>query len=215
MRTRIRRTAAASAALSILVGGGAFAATGDILRVAGEVVNLRAGPSDDTNVRGRVENGEQLLEITRDGDWRGVRVLRTGEEGWVYGGLLEPVATSSFGAGGASVGRSLADEDAGFRTLSESFNRLMANINAAAGYPAVRDVRQDDDTLLVTPTEEWLISGSRDAHLMTAAAIYEMWKNHQNSAPVRVVMTDAAGQPYVTVDDSADQLVTVAGPSQG
>ena len=44
--TRLALTAAAT--------GAAMAAPGDIHRVAGaDVVNLRAGPSDQTNVRGR------------------------------------------------------------------------------------------------------------------------------------------------------------------
>jgi hypothetical protein len=29
-----------------------------------------------------------VIELTRDGNWVGVRVLQTGEEGWIYGGLL-------------------------------------------------------------------------------------------------------------------------------
>ena len=37
------------------------AATGDTLRVVGERVNLRAGPSDDANVRSQIVQGEQLL----------------------------------------------------------------------------------------------------------------------------------------------------------
>ena len=48
------------------------------------------------------------------------------------------------------------------------------------------------------PTSEWLINGSRDVHLTTAVAIYEMWKNHQNGGPVRLVITDAQGRDYIT-----------------
>ena len=59
-----------------------------------EVVNLRAGPSDESNIRGRVEQGDEVIELTSEGNWRGVRVLDTGEEGWIYGGLLEAVAQS-------------------------------------------------------------------------------------------------------------------------
>ena len=41
------------------------AATGDTLRVVGERVNLRAGPSDDANVRSQIVQGEQLLVARR------------------------------------------------------------------------------------------------------------------------------------------------------
>ena len=38
-----------------------------------------------------------------------------------------------------------------------------------------------------------------------------MWKNHQNSAPVRVVMLDPQGERYVTIDETqGPALFTVA-----
>jgi hypothetical protein len=43
-------------------------------------------------VRGTVERGDEVIELTRRDNWLGVRVLRTGEEGWIFGYLLEPVA---------------------------------------------------------------------------------------------------------------------------
>ena len=66
-----------------ILSGGALAAPGDIHRVSGaDVVNLRAGPSDASNIRGRIDHGDEVIELTRDGNWVGVRVLQTGEEGW-------------------------------------------------------------------------------------------------------------------------------------
>jgi uncharacterized protein YgiM (DUF1202 family) len=88
------------------LSGTVFAAPGDVHRVSGaEIVNLRAGPTDASNIRGRVEQGDEAIELTRDGNWVGVRVLQTGEEGWIYGGLLERVAQSGLlpGDGGAGA----------------------------------------------------------------------------------------------------------------
>jgi uncharacterized protein YgiM (DUF1202 family) len=82
-------------ALAVAGPGTAVAAPGDIHRVAGaDVVNLRAGPSDETNIRGRVEQGDEVIELTREGSWVGVRVLETGEEGWMFGDLLDTVSRS-------------------------------------------------------------------------------------------------------------------------
>jgi hypothetical protein len=68
-------------ALAAAGTGAAMAAPGDIHRVTGaDIVNLRAGPSDETNIRGRVEQGDEVIELTREGSWVGVRVLPTGEE---------------------------------------------------------------------------------------------------------------------------------------
>lgn len=171
----------------------AAAAPGDLHRVTAELVNLRAGPSDETNVRTRVEGGDELLELRRDGNWLGVRVLETGEEGWIYGELVERVATSGLGEDEAS---------AGFMELSANFDQVIRRINGQLGYPMITDVSQvDNETLRVTPSARWLRAGSRDAHLMAATAIYEMWKNHQNSAPVTVELLDTDGEPYITIDD--------------
>ena len=50
---------------------------------------------------------------------------------------------------------------------------------------------------------------------MIALAVYQMWKNHQNNAPVRVVLLDGR-EPYITIADEGDgPRVTVAGPQQG
>ena len=85
----------------------ALAAPGDLHRVTAERANLRAGPSQLAEVRGRTERGEQLLELKREGDWYGVRIMRTGEEGWIAGDLVERVAPSK--PGDAAGGR--VDDD--------------------------------------------------------------------------------------------------------
>src|SRR5215216_781790 len=88
-------TGAALLALAVGPAAAALAAPGDLHRVAAERVNLRAGPSEDAAVRRRVGRGEELLELRREGDWYGVRVTRTGEEGWVADDLVERVARST------------------------------------------------------------------------------------------------------------------------
>lgn len=185
--------------LVIAAAAPAAAAPGDIHRVAhAETVNLRAGPSNESNVRGTVQQGDEVIELARSEAWYGVRVLRTGEEGWIFGELLEPVASSTLGAAGAPAPAA----DVGFLRWSEGFNRLISGINADLGYPMVRSVEQPKpDLLQVTPTTQWLINGSREAHLMSALAIYEMWKNHQNGAPVRIVILDDQGREYIRVVD--------------
>ena len=108
----------ASAVATLIVaslGGAALAAPGDIHRVTGaEIVNLRAGPSDESNIRGRVDQGDEVIELTSEGNWVGVRVLDTGEEGWIYGGLLERVAQSGLLPGDPGL---IDEGDGGFLQL--------------------------------------------------------------------------------------------------
>ncbi len=43
----------------------------------------------------------------------------------------------------------------------------------------------------------------RGSGALWALAAWQMWKNHQNGAPVRVVVLDPAGSPYLSVDETA------------
>src|SRR5918996_4046609 len=180
--------------------GTARAAPGDIHRVSGaEVVNLRAGPTDTSNIRGRVDQGDEVIELTRDGNWVGVRVLQTGEEGWIYGGLLERVAQSGLlpGDGGPGSGG-----DAGFLQLSEGFDQLIRRVNDDLGYPMVEDASPvAEGVLQVQPTAAWLRSGGRGAPKMGAVAFYELWENYQNGRPGTLVMTDEQGREYIRIAD--------------
>jgi uncharacterized protein YgiM (DUF1202 family) len=209
-----RKLALASLAvvgLLFATSSAALAAAGDVLRVTGQQVNLRAGPSDQTNVRGRVTGGEELIELTREGNWYGVRVLRTGEEGWIFADLVERVATSTLGTGALP-----APTTAGFRELSERFDRVMDLLNRELGYSLIDRVEQvDGDRLRVRANPEWLRATSRDAHLMAAAAIYEMWKNHQNSAPVQVVMRDRDSDYITIVDEATGPRLSIASLGEG
>jgi uncharacterized protein YgiM (DUF1202 family) len=210
MRTQYRASVW-GALLSGVLSSAALAAPGDIHRVSGaEVVNLRAGPSEASNIRGTVEQGDEVIELTREGNWIGLRVLRTGEEGWIYGGLLEQVAQSGLlpGAGEGTGG------DAGFLQLSESFDRLMRRVNGDLGYALVEEAAPvAEGVLQVRPTTAWLRSGGRDAHLMGALAFYELWKNHQNGRPVTLVMTDDREEEYIRIaDGDLGPELTVAAP---
>jgi hypothetical protein len=172
MFARIERRFPVLALALVIVGAApAVAAPGDIHRVAhAETVNLRAGPSNESNVRGTVQQGDEVIELSRSDSWLGVRVLRTGEEGWIFGELLEPVSRSTLGTGGPAPA-----EDVGFLQWSEGFNRLLASIDADNGYPMAKQVEQPEaDLLRVVPTTKWLVYGSRDVHLTTAVAIYEI-----------------------------------------
>ena len=194
------RSSLLGAVLLGMLSGSALAAPGDIHRVAGaDVVNLRAGPTDTSNIRGRVDHGDEVIELTRDGNWVGVRVLQTGEEGWIYGGLLERVAQSGLLPGDAGQG---SGGDGGFLQLSEGFDRLIRRVNDDLGYRMVEDAAPvADGVLQVQPTAAWLRSGGRDAHMMAALAFYQLWKNYQDGRPVALVMTDEQGREYIRIAD--------------
>jgi hypothetical protein len=187
-----------AAVACLLVAGPAIALAdpGDLHRLTAERANLRAGPSEDANVRGQLARGDELVELRREGGWYGVRVVRTGEEGWVFGDLVERVAQSTLGGE--------REVSAGFREYSESFDAALHGLEDAFGHPVVREVRRaEGDVLQVVPNPGWLLATSRETHLATVLAVYEMWKNRQNDAPVRVVLLDGE-EPYIALTDEAD-----------
>jgi uncharacterized protein YgiM (DUF1202 family) len=181
-----------------LPAGDAQAAPGDVYRVAGEKVNLRSGPSDQSNIRSSVAQGDELIELRSQGPWVGVRVLRTGEEGWVFGDLVRRTTQSSLGGGGGS-----ARPEAGFAQISPGFDQLLANMSDQLGYRFAEKVdRSDGNTLRVTPTTGWLYGTSRDAKLMTALAVHEMWKSYNNGRPVNMSFLDGRGGELMSIKDS-------------
>jgi hypothetical protein len=181
--------------LALMLAGAApaLSAAGDLHRISAERANFRAGPSNDASVRGQLERGTEVIELRSERGWIGVRVLDTGEEGWVFGELLETVRRSGLAA---------ENEDAGFRSLSQDFDRLMHSLNSELGYRMVDGVEQTGENgLAVTLTPQWLRYGGRDAHMMAAMAFYQMWKNHQDQRPVTLVVLDIDGEDYITITE--------------
>jgi hypothetical protein len=178
---------------SALVAGAAAAAPGDLYKVSGERVNLRSGPSDGTTVRSTVERGDELIELRRERGWLGVRVVRTGEEGWVFQDLVQRVARTQLG---------VAAVDAGFQELSPPFNQLLSGFGEELGYAVVDRVElTGGDALRVAPSDNFLINAGRDAHMALAMAVYQLWKNHQNQRPVRLDFVGPDGVPYIAIED--------------
>lgn len=175
------------------VAAAASAAPGDLYKVTSERVNLRAAPSDQSAVRSQVLQGEDLIELAQQGRWLGVRVMRTGEEGWIYGDLVRRTAQSTLGRRASA---------AGFGKYSRDFDSLVDAINGELGYPMVAGIDQGpNNTLRVVPTPEWLFNTGRDAKLYAALALYQMWKNFNNGRPANVAML-VNGADYLTVNDT-------------
>lgn len=171
----------------------AMADAGDIHRVTAERVNLRAGPSNDATIRSTVEAGNELIELQREGSWLGVRVLGTGEEGWIYSELVAQVSQSQLSR--SPTAESLSE-------LSQNFGRLIERVNDRLGYRVIDHIeRLENDTLRVVATREWLLRAGDEAHLMTALAFYEMWKNHQNNRPVSLSIVNDRNENYLTIKD--------------
>lgn len=85
------------------------------LRVTGDDVNLRAGPSEDAKVKGQVGQKDELVQLGREGDWYRVRVKATDEEGWIAAQLVEAAKeeTADKAAAGAGDGDAVVFREKG------------------------------------------------------------------------------------------------------
>lgn len=174
----------------------AGATPGDIHSVTGEKVNLRAAPSDEAAIRSTIARGDEVIELRQEGNWIGVRSLRTGEEGWVFADLVRRRTPSTLGGASSTV------SDAGFGRISTGFDSLLGNINNQLGYRFAERVEQTSNGgLRVVPTQEWLYNTSREAKLYAALALYQMWKNHNNGRPVNVAL-GSPGSSAIAIEDT-------------
>lgn len=76
-------------ACCLILSGPAQGATGDVLVVTGDNVNVRTGPGTDHAVSRQLDRDQRVIEIERDGDWVRAEIEgATGTEGWIHGSLL-------------------------------------------------------------------------------------------------------------------------------
>ena len=193
---KFRRSAVPAALLAGVLAGAATASagTGDIYRVVSERANLRSAPGDRSTVRTTLPKDEQMVELRTDGHWLGVRVLKSGEEGWIYSEIVQVVSQSNLGEVGS-------DSQAGFGKLSAEFDKVVGQIDQVTGYTLAGKIEQKGNALRVVPTPEWLLGTGRDAKLYAAAALYAMWKNYNNGRDVTVHL-GADDNTGITIGDS-------------
>ena len=108
------------AAAGLLVMASAAALAADEIRVKGDSVNLRDGPSEDAKVQDRVGPGDELVQIKRQGDWYNVRVKSSGKEGWIAAALIETKAAEPEKAPAAADGGSEGAGEVVFREEGEA-----------------------------------------------------------------------------------------------
>lgn len=76
---------------TLLLSGPASGASGDVLTVVGDRVNVRSGPGTEHEVRRQVPRDQQLVEIERQGDWVRAEIAGTGgADGWIHASLVAP-----------------------------------------------------------------------------------------------------------------------------
>jgi uncharacterized protein YgiM (DUF1202 family) len=168
-------------------------ASGDILYVKVDRVNVRQGASTKTPVLITLNKGHELLEIYRQEEWIQVGVARTGGKiGWIHRSLV----TSELPLGGKTT-TPLTPE---FENFMWAFNILNHKVKSATGVTFFTEVEDLADGIIrVTATDTWL-SGSRQERESNLRTIYKLWKAANDNLPVAVYIVGPQGKRRMTCD---------------
>jgi hypothetical protein len=183
--------------LALAFAPAAHAATGELLVVIGNQVNLRQGPGTQQPIVTTMNRGQMLIELERREDWFRVDLGQAKGTGWVHASLVAPVSKGLGTGGGKAFGA--------FRQALEAENRRV--FDATGVYPFVATKDLGDATVTVTPSEAWLANAGDLRE--QALRLHRLWKRANGGDPSVLVVNDAKGNVFVTVEDvGGETLVT-------
>lgn len=182
----------------VLFGGTTWAASGDTLIVTGSRVNVRAGPSTDTQVMTQVSRDQQVIERERRNEWVQVELTdRGGQQGWIHGSLLEPAAGA--GTGQANVPEPAASPDAaelaGVRRFQASVDYLNQRAQQVAGVDLFTGVESAGaGAVQVGTTDAWhtMPPAGQRSYLNTLVARWAAAKGGAEPVSVQIVGPDGS-----------------------
>jgi SH3-like domain-containing protein len=145
-----------------------LAAKGDKLKVIGDIVNLRAGPSTSADLLIKLLKDRKVIEIQRQDDWIEIETHRKDiKTGWVHQSLLGKVATKS-------PNTSSPTRFDRFKQRFDDQNQVIKMQNGVIYFSTVKNKGQGQ--IDVIATEAWLNS-QREKRGATMNAIFKLWSN--------------------------------------
>lgn len=182
----------------VLLGGTTWAASGDTLIVTGSRVNVRAGPSTDTQVMTQVSRDQQVIERGRRNEWVQVELTDAeGQQGWIHESLLSPAAEP--GTSQANVPEPAASPDAaelaGVRRFQASVDYLNQRAQQVAGVDLFTGVESAGaGAVQVNTTDAWhtMPPAGQRSYLNTLVARWAAAKGGAEPVSVRIVGPDGS-----------------------
>jgi len=148
-------------------------------------VEIRESASPSAAVLVTVNNGHELVEISRESRWVQVGVARTGKVGWV------PISKTDTVRHG---GKTTTPLTKAFQEFETAFQRLNDRVRANTGVTFFTKAEDLGDGILqVTATDLW-ISGPQSAKESNVATINALWKAANDDLPVMVQVVDRRGE---------------------
>ncbi|MCG8324634.1 MAG: SH3 domain-containing protein [Thiotrichales bacterium] len=148
------------------------AESGDELVITAYIVNLRSGPSIETEALAKLALGRKLIELQRNGEWIEVETNRQDiSTGWVHQSLVAKADEVSE----ELVKKKQANKTTRFQVFKQRFEELNKNIEQQNGviyFSAVRE--QGKGNVDVIATAEWL-QAERELKQNTLSEIFKLW----------------------------------------
>jgi uncharacterized protein YgiM (DUF1202 family) len=171
----------------LFASSSAIAATGDLLPVIENGVQVRAKPSDSAKVTGKLKKGAEVMEMAVEGDWYEIYDPDNDISGWVTKSVLKISAASASAAPSVSSAKV-------FQQFESEFKEYNERVKTLKGYQPFVDAKAgEEDDMLVTVTDEWK-NQRRSTRKATLMAVHRRWQNAVGYEGVVVRAVDESGQ---------------------
>jgi SH3-like domain-containing protein len=180
-----------------LLATAAVAAPGDPLVVTSDVVNVRAGPGTDSPVLFHVRRDQQVVELTRTGNWVQVEVPDEVADGWIHQSLLQLIERAQpapDGETGTVDARAEPAETEAIALFRSNVSELNARAVAVAGVELFAGAEPAaGGTVRVMVTEAWELIPEAGQQSYTNA-LFDQWRAAAGgSEPLRLQVVDPNG----------------------
>ena len=177
-----------------IISTNAMAGRGDDLMVTGSMVNLRAEPSLNATILMRLSKGQQLIEISRYGEW--VEVTARNQDvitGWIHESLLVAVIVND-------LERNDSAESAGdsVKLFKERLAQLNTRISEDHGFNAFTGFEEvETGSIQITSTEEWMLA-SQTMREQILTSVFNLWSDAvEPGLSIQVTIVNPQGERHM------------------
>lgn len=179
--------------LGCLIAVNVLAAPGDSFNVLGDNVNVRNGLSLKQPVVIKLQKGNRVVELQRQGDWVEISIDKTGDKktGWIHSSLL-----------GQKINLSPAKITAKgkFQNFMAAFDELNSNIKRKMDLVYFTKAEELGDGIIqITATDAWVNLPKPDKE-NTLHIIFKLWEENEGSGlPIAVYIVDKNDNQHLSM----------------
>ena len=172
-----------------------FAEMGDELVITGDIVNLRTGPSIDTNAPIKLLKDHKVIEIQRQDDWVEIKTHRKDiKTGWVHESLIAKVTATIKPPKQKTLSQRRFEH---FMKGFNEYNEIIIKQNGVLYFSGARD--KGKGVIDVIATEAWLNAG-REERGNILNEVFKLWSDVVPvGSPMSVIVFDEQGEQHMVM----------------